>query len=101
MEIVFTYKKGMCGKGVATLRVPVIIKQAAKKIEPLESLSSVPEEMEEDDIAMVLPLSRFKLEEKFNLLSKTANALNEMEDHEVGMNGTLRADTNRNNVNFF
>jgi len=40
----------------------------------------VPEEDDEDDIAMVLPLSKFKLEEKFNLLTRTANALNEMEE---------------------
>jgi len=77
LEIIFTYTVG-CGTGVVTLRAPIIIKQAGKKPDPLESLSSLAEENGLDDDCMIMPLAKFKLEEKFNLLSKTATVLNDM-----------------------
>lgn len=77
LEILFTYSVG-CGTGVVTLRAPIIIKQAGKKPEPLESLSSLAEETAAEEDCMIMPLAKFKLEEKFNLLSKTATVLNDM-----------------------
>jgi hypothetical protein len=77
LEIYFIYTS-CCGKGVTIFRAPIVIKQAENAPETPDSVNSTDNEDTEDDV-MIMPMSKFKLEEKYNLLSKTADVLNELE----------------------
>jgi len=86
-EVIIGYKLGLLRKYIS-LRIPIILKRARLADEP-ESLAGLDgdakqaeevksEENEDNDDVMVLPLAKFKLEERFNILTKAAQML---EDH--------------------
>jgi len=85
-EVIIGYKLGLLRKYIS-LRIPITLKGARTAGEP-ESLAGLDgdakqveevksEENEDDDDVMVLPLAKFKLEERFNILTKAAQMLEE------------------------
>jgi len=87
-EVIVGYKLGFLRKYIS-LRIPITIKAARQAGEP-ESLALLDagaeatgrkvesqEVEDEDENILVLPLAKFKLEERFNILSKAAQMLDD------------------------
>lgn len=83
-EVLVGYSSGL-KKQTISLRVPIVIGQVLEdqptatghQTEKEEEEREQEEEDEEEDAMIVLPLAKFKLEERYNLLSKTVQALEE------------------------
>ncbi len=89
-EIILEKRKGLF-KNSISLRIPITLKAAKTDYKEQESPSSwnnkseeietgkekEEEEEDDEDSIMMLPLAKFKLEERYNLLSKTAQLLEE------------------------
>lgn len=79
-ELILTYNAGIRKQGIS-LRIPIVLKK--KEEEPNDSgrrksAFTKHEDPNEnpDEGVMVLPLAKFKLDEKFNLLTRTAEMMN-------------------------
>ncbi len=79
-ELILTYNAGIRKQGIS-LRIPIVLKK--KEEEPTDSgrrksAFTKHEDPAEnaDDGVMILPLAKFKLDEKFNLLTRTAEMMN-------------------------
>lgn len=78
-ELILTYSAGIRKQGIS-LRIPVVLKKEADDPKDSQRRRSAfkkhEEEPEVDENVMVLPLAKFKLDEKFNLLTRTAEMMN-------------------------
>lgn len=78
-ELILTYSAGIKKQGIS-LRIPVILKKEPDEPKDSQRRRSAfrkhEEEPEVDENIMVLPLAKFKLDEKFNLLTRTAEMMN-------------------------
>ena len=82
LEIILSYKSGMRNNAIS-LRAVIVLKKDLMQEKEIYRPHSVFQkfvetEYSEDQDVMVLPLAKFKLDEKFNLLTKTAEMFNEM-----------------------
>jgi len=78
-EVILSYATGVNKQGIS-LRIPITIKKTIEEEDARRPGSAMRkhDENESEENVMVLPRAKFKLDEKFNLLTKTAEIFNDI-----------------------
>jgi hypothetical protein len=79
LELNLAFRSG-CSSAKVKYSAPIQIKPKIENNQNTKDQKDVTLDLEDTDLTMVMPLSKFKLEEKYNFLSKTAKLLNGNED---------------------